>query len=47
MPPPGRGQLAPGEAQLGATARLFLAREAVQQIELVGGPREPALLELA
>ena len=47
VPPPRGAELAPGAPQLGAARELLLAREGVEQVELVRGPREAALLELA
>jgi hypothetical protein len=41
------GQLAPGGAERGAALLLLVAGEGVEHVELVGGPRETALLELA
>ena len=43
----GGGELAPGEPGLAAPAQLLLADEAVEDVELVRRPAEPALLELA
>ena len=43
----GGGELAPGEPGLAAAAQLLVADEAVEDVELVRGPAEPALLELA
>ena len=40
-------QLPPGGPQLGAAAKLLLADERVEHVELVRGPSETALLELA
>ena len=47
VPPPGRRELAPGAAQLSPPALLLLAGVRVEHVELVRGPRQPALLELA
>ena len=47
MPAPCLLELSPREAQLGPERALLLAGERVEQIELVRGPGEPALLELA
>ena len=45
---PSRGdQRAPGCARLASALELLRADEGVQHVELVRGPREPALLELA
>ena len=44
---PRGGELAPGAAGLGAARRLLLADEAVEDVELVRGPSEAPLLELA
>ena len=45
--PAGGAELAPGDPQRGAAPELLLAGEPVEHVELVGGPGEPALLELA
>ena len=42
----GGRQLAPGQARFGAAAELRLAAERIEDVQLVGGPREPALFEL-
>ena len=47
MPPTRREQLAPRDPQLGASPQLLVTAEAVEQVELVRGAREPPLLELA
>ena len=47
VPPPRSAELAPGEPRLGPPAELLVAAERVEDGELVRGPREPALLELA
>ena len=47
VPAPGRRELSPGESQLRATTLLFVAGERVEQVELVRGTSESALLELA
>ena len=44
--PAGGAELAPGDPQRGASPELRLAGEPVEQVELVGGPGEAALLEL-
>ena len=44
--PAGRTELAPRRARLPAPASLLLAAEGVEHVELVRGPRQPALLEL-
>ena len=44
---PRRGQLAPREPRLAAAAKLLLAAVGVEHVELVRGPCQPALLELA
>ena len=43
----GRRELAPGGARLDPPAQLLLAAEPVQHFELIRGPCEPPLLELA
>ena len=43
----GRGELLPRATVLGAAAQLLLACERVEDVELVRGPRQAALLELA
>ena len=43
----GDRELPPGDAELRAALRLLLAGERVEQAELVRGPRQPTLLELA
>jgi hypothetical protein len=45
--PAGGDEVAPGAAQLAAAAELLLAGEGVEDVELVRGPREAPLLELA
>ena len=47
VPAAGRLELAPRRPRRGAAGELLLAAEAVEHLELVGRPREPALLELA
>ena len=47
VPTPSRPELPPGGAQLHPQPQLLLADERVEDVELVRGPREPALLELA
>ena len=47
VPAAGRLELAPRHPRRGAPGELLLAAEAVEHLELVGGPRQPALLELA
>jgi hypothetical protein len=41
-----RRQLAPRGRERGAAAKLLVAGERVEHVELIGGPREPPLLEL-
>ena len=47
VPAAGRLELAPRHSRRGAPGELLLAAEAVEYLELVGGPREAPLLELA
>ena len=46
VPAPHRLQLAPGDACRGSAPQLVVAAERVEHIKLVGGSREPPLLEL-
>ena len=43
----GGEEVAPGGARFGAASKLLVADEGVEDVELVGRPREPALFELA
>ena len=47
VPLPGGAELAPREPRLAAAAQLLLAAVGVEHVELVRGPGEPPLLELA
>ncbi len=47
VPLPCGGELAPGDARLPAAPELLLAAVRVEHVELVRGPGEPSLLELA
>ena len=46
MPPASGEQLTPCGSGVGAPPQLLLAAEAIEHLELVGGPREAPLLEL-
>jgi hypothetical protein len=44
---PGSGQFPPGGSEFGTPALLLVPEEGIENVQLVGRPREPALLELA
>ena len=47
MPSPRSLQVAPSRPRGGPAGELLVAAEPVEHLELIGRPREPALLELA